>query len=69
MAQRKDFRDALPTWDRRLLAESANHRPDVAISWNKVTLTLGAHSAGGLTADDFALAHQCSALSVPAAAG
>ena len=45
------------------LAESANHHPDVAISWNKVTLTLSTHSAGGLTADDFALARQISALS------
>ena len=45
------------------LAEQANHHPDVAISWNKVTLTLSTHSAGGLTAADFALARQISALS------
>ena len=29
------------------LAQSANHHPDIAISWNKVTLTLSTHSAGG----------------------
>ncbi len=44
------------------LAEAANHHPDIAIGWNKVTLTLSTHSAGGLTARDFALAGQISAL-------
>jgi 4a-hydroxytetrahydrobiopterin dehydratase len=44
------------------LAESANHHPDIAISWNQVTLTLSTHSAGGLTEADFALAGQISAL-------
>jgi 4a-hydroxytetrahydrobiopterin dehydratase len=44
------------------LAEAANHHPDIAISWNKVTLTLSTHSAGGLTSKDFALAEQISAL-------
>jgi len=44
------------------LAESANHHPDITIAWNKVTLTLSTHSAGGLTSKDFALAEQISAL-------
>ena len=44
------------------LAEKMNHHPDIAIAWNKVTLTLSTHSAGGLTANDFALARQISAL-------
>jgi 4a-hydroxytetrahydrobiopterin dehydratase len=44
------------------LAEQANHHPDVLIQWNKVTLTLSSHSAGGLTGADFALARQISAL-------
>ncbi len=44
------------------LAEKANHHPDVLIQWNKVTLTLSTHSAGGLTGADFALARQISAL-------
>jgi 4a-hydroxytetrahydrobiopterin dehydratase len=39
-----------------LLAEKANHHPDIDIRWNKVTLTLSTHSAGGLTEKDFALA-------------
>ena len=45
------------------LAEAANHHPDVTIQWNKVTLTLSTHSAGGLTGNDFALAGQISRLS------
>jgi 4a-hydroxytetrahydrobiopterin dehydratase len=39
-----------------LLAERMNHHPDIDIRWNKVTLTLSTHSAGGLTELDFALA-------------
>ena len=45
------------------LAEAANHHPDITIQWNKVTLTLSTHSAGGLTVNDFALAEQINALS------
>lgn len=45
------------------LAEQANHHPDLLIQWNKVTLTLSTHSAGGLTGADFALAGKISALS------
>jgi 4a-hydroxytetrahydrobiopterin dehydratase len=60
---RKDFRDSLLYLGAvAYLAEQANHHPDVAISWNRVTLTLSTHSAGGLTANDFALARQISAL-------
>ena len=44
------------------LAEAANHHPDINIAWNKVTLTLSTHSAGGLTSNDFALAEQITAL-------
>jgi 4a-hydroxytetrahydrobiopterin dehydratase len=44
------------------LAEQANHHPDLLIQWNRVTLTLSTHSAGGLTAADFALARKISAL-------
>ncbi|MFI5069236.1 MAG: 4a-hydroxytetrahydrobiopterin dehydratase [Streptosporangiales bacterium] len=60
---RADFRDALLYLGAvAYLAEQASHHPDVAISWNKVTLTLSSHSAGGLTGNDFALARQISAL-------
>jgi 4a-hydroxytetrahydrobiopterin dehydratase len=39
-----------------LSAEKANHHPDIDIRWNKVTLALSTHSAGGLTELDFDLA-------------
>lgn len=41
-----------------LLAEKANHHPDIDIRWNKVTLLLTTHSAGGLTEKDFVLARE-----------
>lgn len=60
---RSDFRDAmLFVAAVAYLAEHANHHPDIVIQWNKVTLTLSTHSAGGLTAADFALAGKISAL-------
>jgi len=66
LTQRADFRDALLYLGAvAYLAESANHHPDIVINWNRVTLTLSTHSAGGLTAADFALARQISALSQP----
>jgi 4a-hydroxytetrahydrobiopterin dehydratase len=40
------------------VAEQLDHHPDVDIRWNKVTLTLSTHSAGGLTERDFTLAHR-----------
>jgi 4a-hydroxytetrahydrobiopterin dehydratase len=40
------------------LAEKAWHHPDIDIRWNKVTLTLSTHDAGGLTGKDFSLAKQ-----------
>ena len=46
------------------LAEQAQHHPDVDIRWNKVTLALTTHDAGGLTQKDFALAKQFDAQSV-----
>jgi 4a-hydroxytetrahydrobiopterin dehydratase len=60
---RRDFRDAmLYVGAVAYLAEAANHHPDITISWNRVTLTLSTHSAGGLTGADFALAGQISDL-------
>jgi 4a-hydroxytetrahydrobiopterin dehydratase len=38
------------------LAEKARHHPDIDIRWNKVTLVLTTHDAGGLTEKDFELA-------------
>jgi 4a-hydroxytetrahydrobiopterin dehydratase len=43
-------------------AEEMNHHPDVAISWETVTLTISTHSEGGLTAADFELAAKIDAL-------
>jgi 4a-hydroxytetrahydrobiopterin dehydratase len=61
--ERKNFTDALLLVGAvAFLAEEANHHPDVLIRWNKVTLTLSTHSAGGLTAADFTLARRISAL-------
>ena len=39
-----------------LLSERANHHPDIDIRYNRVTLVLSTHSAGGLTEKDFTLA-------------
>lgn len=44
------------------LAEKANHHPDIDIRWNRVTLQLTTHDAGGLTEKDFQLAQQCDRL-------
>ncbi len=38
------------------LAEARDHRPDIEVRYNKVTLVLSTHSAGGLTDKDFDLA-------------
>jgi len=38
------------------LAEKAGHHPEIEIRWNRVTLVLTTHDAGGLTAKDFELA-------------
>ncbi|MBI3416497.1 MAG: 4a-hydroxytetrahydrobiopterin dehydratase [Verrucomicrobia bacterium] len=40
------------------LAEKAWHHPDIDIRWNKVTIALTTHDAGGLTAKDFELARK-----------
>jgi 4a-hydroxytetrahydrobiopterin dehydratase len=62
-AQLGDFRDAvIYVGAVAHLAQAANHHPDIAISWNKVTLTLSTHSAGGLTDADFGLARQINEL-------
>lgn len=44
-------------------AEKACHHPDIDIRWNKVTLTLTTHDAGGLTEKDFSLARKFDQLS------
>jgi 4a-hydroxytetrahydrobiopterin dehydratase len=49
------------------LAEEANHHPDIAISYRKVTLRWTTHSAGAITDRDRDLAEQTNAL-IPAPA-
>jgi 4a-hydroxytetrahydrobiopterin dehydratase len=39
-------------------AEKVGHHPDFDIRWNKVTLALSTHDAGGLTEKDFDLARK-----------
>ncbi len=45
-----------------LLAEEADHHPDILIQYDKVTLTLSTHDEGGLTERDFNLARKLDAL-------
>lgn len=44
-------------------AEAAGHHPDITIEYNKVTISLTTHDAGGLTQMDFELAQTISKLS------
>jgi 4a-hydroxytetrahydrobiopterin dehydratase len=44
------------------LAETAQHHPDIKISYRKVSVKLITHSSGGLTEKDFALAQQLNAV-------
>ena len=37
-------------------AERVQHHPDILVRWNKVSLTLSTHDAGGITDKDFAFA-------------
>jgi 4a-hydroxytetrahydrobiopterin dehydratase len=43
-------------------AEADQHHPDILVRWNKVTLTLSTHDAGGITGKDFALAAKADGL-------
>lgn len=43
-------------------AEDAGHHPDISISYNKVSIVLTTHDAGGLTQKDFDLAKIISAI-------
>jgi 4a-hydroxytetrahydrobiopterin dehydratase len=63
--QFKDFPAAMKFVDAAAqLAEEEWHHPDIDIRWNKVTLALTTHDAGGLTVKDFALAKKFDELSL-----
>ena len=38
------------------IAEEANHHPDIAVHWNRVTLRWSTHTAGAITDRDIELA-------------
>jgi len=53
----KDFTQAFGFMKRvALAADKMDHHPDWSNAYNKVTVALSTHSAGGLTKDDFELA-------------
>ncbi len=41
-----------------ILAEKADHHPDILIKYSKVSISLSTHSEGGITEKDFNLASQ-----------
>ena len=43
-------------------ADDADHHPDIAISWNRVTVAWSTHSAGGITDRDVAMARHADAI-------
>lgn len=43
-------------------AERVQHHPDMLIRYNKVTISVNTHDAGGITAKDFALAQEAERL-------
>ena len=53
----KDFIEAVEFVNQVVApAEAAGHHPDLYISYNKVTISLTTHDAGGLTQQDFDMA-------------
>ena len=55
----KNFSEAFGFMARVALeAEKMDHHPDWSNVWNKVTIDLSTHSAGGITRNDFALAEK-----------
>jgi 4a-hydroxytetrahydrobiopterin dehydratase len=59
----KDFAEAMAFVNRVAdVAEKMNHHPDIAISWNRVTLRIISHAAGGVTQDCLDLAARAEAV-------
>lgn len=60
-----DFRGSVAFTNRvAAVADELDHHPDIAISWNRVTLSLVSHSAGGVTQADIELARRLDPLAV-----
>ncbi|HEV2369381.1 MAG TPA: 4a-hydroxytetrahydrobiopterin dehydratase [Acidimicrobiales bacterium] len=61
--KKRDFAEAMSFVNAvAAAAESADHHPDIAISWNTVTLSLWTHVSGGITQADVDLAARIDAL-------
>ena len=55
----EDFNEAIDfVNDLAEIADKAQHHPDILISYNKVTLTLTTHDAGGVTELDIEMAQR-----------
>ncbi len=55
----EDFTEAVDfVNDLAEIAEKAQHHPDILIQYNKVTLNLTTHDAGGVTELDMEMAHR-----------
>ncbi|MCL2924671.1 MAG: 4a-hydroxytetrahydrobiopterin dehydratase [Trichodesmium sp. MAG_R04] len=60
----KDFVEAISFVNKLVApAEASQHHPDLKVSYNKVTVILTTHDAGGLTEKDFSMAQIISSLS------
>ena len=63
----RDFAEAWAFLSRvALLAEKQDHHPDWRNVYNRVTITLSTHDAGGLTGRDVTLARAIDAIAPPA---
>lgn len=62
----KNFKEALSFVNKvGVIAEQMDHHPDIFIhGWNKVRITVSTHSAGGVTENDFKLAHKIEDISI-----
>ena len=59
----KDFVEAIGFVNKLVApAEASQHHPDLEVSYNKVTVILTTHDAGGLTEKDFIMAETISSL-------
>ena len=57
----RDFKEAMAFVNRvAQIAEAEGHHPDIHVFYNKVTIELWTHAAGGLTENDFIIAAKIS---------